>query len=60
MMFSKIKGFPDLRVVTGLMSTRERVGHLLNCAPEKLGFLLRDSVHHAIPPVVVSTRPVCQ
>ncbi|MDF7628027.1 MULTISPECIES: UbiD family decarboxylase [unclassified Pantoea] len=60
MMFNKVKGFPDVRVVTGLMSTRERVGHLLNCPPEKLGFLLKDSVHHAIAPVVTSTKPLCQ
>ncbi|OIV47026.1 3,4-dihydroxybenzoate decarboxylase [Sodalis sp. TME1] len=60
MMFNKIKGFPEVRVVTGLMSTRERVGHLLDCAPEKLGFLLRDSVHLAIAPVLASSAPVCQ
>ncbi|CAM3736671.1 MULTISPECIES: UbiD family decarboxylase [Rahnella] len=61
MMFNTIKGFPGVRVVTGLMSTRERAGYLLNCAPEKLGFLLRDSVKNAIAPVVVDrgTAP-CQ
>lgn len=60
MMFNNVKGFPGVRVVTGLMSTRERVGHLLNCAPEKLGFLLRDSVHHAVAPVLTQEKPLCQ
>ncbi|HEY0207691.1 UbiD family decarboxylase [Acerihabitans sp.] len=61
MMFNTIKGFPGVRVVTGLMSTRERVGHLLNCAPERLGFLLKESVANAIAPVVVGKeKAVCQ
>ncbi|MGE9553720.1 UbiD family decarboxylase [Erwinia amylovora] len=53
MMFNTIKGFPGVRVVTGLMSTRERVGRLLNCPPEKLGFLLKESVKNAVEPVVI-------
>ncbi|NIF23156.1 UbiD family decarboxylase domain-containing protein [Candidatus Pantoea multigeneris] len=54
MMFNQVKGFPGVRVVTGMMATRERVGHLLDCPPEKLGFLLRESVHHAVDPVLTS------
>ncbi|MCX8957081.1 UbiD family decarboxylase [Erwinia psidii] len=53
MMFNTIKGFPGIRVVTGLMSTRQRVGHLLDCPPEKLGFLLKESVKNAVEPVVI-------
>ncbi len=60
MMFNKVKGFPGVRVVTGLMATRERVGHLLDCEPEKLGFLLRDSVKNAIDPVLTQEKPACQ
>ncbi len=61
MMFNNIIGFPGVRVVTGIMSTRERVGHLLNCQPDRLGFLLKDSVSHAITPVVIKDqRAVCQ
>ena len=33
MMFNKVKGFPGVGVVKGLMATRERAGYLLNCAP---------------------------
>ncbi|WP_416262110.1 UbiD family decarboxylase [Gibbsiella quercinecans] len=60
MMFNNVKGFPGVRVVTGLMSTRERVGHLLDCPPEKLGFLLKDAVHHAVAPVLAERAPECQ
>ncbi|ATA18466.1 4-hydroxy-3-polyprenylbenzoate decarboxylase [Gibbsiella quercinecans] len=60
MMFNNVKGFPGVRVVTGLMSTRERVGHLLDCPPEKLGFLLKDAVHHAVAPVLAEQAPECQ
>ncbi len=59
MMFNSIKGFPDTRVVIGLNGSRQRVGQFLNCAPEKLGHLLKESVHNAIAPRVVS-QGVCQ
>ncbi len=53
MMFRSIKGFPDARVVIGMLASRERVGLLLDEKPERLGFLLRDSANHPIPPVEV-------
>ena len=53
MMFNRVKGHPDARVVIGLLASRERVGKLLNCPPEKLGFLLKDSVQNPVKPVVV-------
>lgn len=61
MVFHNIKGFRNTSVAIGLNGSRKRVGHFLNCAPEKLGFLLKDSVKHAIAPVDVSTgNAVCQ
>ena len=53
MMFNKIKGFDDVRVVIGILASRRRVGHLLGCAPDRLGFLLMNSVQNPVPPVVV-------
>lgn len=53
MMFNNIKGHPDAKIVIGMLSSRKRVGYLLNCQPEKLGFLLKDSVNHPIAPVVI-------
>ena len=61
MIFNNVKGHPDARVAIGVLASRERVGHLLNCAPEKLGFLLKDSVNKVIPPVVVGAdQAPCQ
>lgn len=44
MMFNNVKGHPDAKVVIGVLSDRARVAHLLGTTPDKLGFLLRDSV----------------
>jgi len=53
MIFNKVKGYPDFRVVIGLLASRKRVGYLLNCEPKRLGFLLKDAVNHAIAPVTI-------
>lgn len=53
MLFQNIKGHPDAQVVIGLLASRTRVGHLLGCDPKRLGFLLKDSVTHPIPQVVI-------
>ncbi|MFE8047874.1 UbiD family decarboxylase [Brenneria goodwinii] len=53
MVFNKIKNFNDISVAIGLNGSRKRVGEFLNCPPERLGHLLKDSVKNAIPPVVV-------
>jgi gallate decarboxylase subunit C len=60
MMFNTIKGYPDTRVVIGVLGSRERVGRLLGCEPSRLGFLLKDSVQHPLPPVDVSGPALCQ
>lgn len=53
MIFNNVKGHEGARVVTGLLASRTRVGHLLNCEPERLGHLLKESVSNPIPPVVI-------
>lgn len=61
MIFNKVKGYDDVRVAIGLLSTRERAGILLDCEPAKLGFLLRDAVKHAVDPVVIDRKQAkCQ
>lgn len=61
MMFNKVKGFPDFKVVIGLVGSRKRVGHLLGCAPERLGHLLKDAVQHPQAPVEVGPdKAQCQ
>ncbi|TCL02911.1 MULTISPECIES: UbiD family decarboxylase [Sodalis] len=56
MVFNKIKGFDDISVAIGLVGSRKRVGQFLGCAPDKLGFLLRDSVHTPIAPVTIDAK----
>lgn len=61
MMFRRVKGYPDFSVLIGMLSTRRRVGALLGCAPERLGFLLRDAVARPVPPVAFTGSEVpCQ
>lgn len=61
MIFNNIKGFPDSRILIGLLASRKRVGKLLNCDPKRLGFLLKDSVNHPLPPVTIPNEQAkCQ
>lgn len=61
MIFNNIKGHPGAKVVIGLLADRKRVATLLNTKSENLGFLLRDSVKHAVYPVIVGAEKTqCQ
>jgi 4-hydroxy-3-polyprenylbenzoate decarboxylase len=61
MVFNNVTGFPGARVAIGVLSSRKRVGHILGCEPEKLGFLLRDSVNNRIKPVDAAPEEIlCQ
>ncbi|MCD7099658.1 UbiD family decarboxylase [Stenotrophomonas sp. MMGLT7] len=60
MMFNKVKGYPDFRVVIGMLGSRKRVGLLLGADPDKLGFLLKDSVQNVIAPVTVGADKALQ
>jgi 4-hydroxy-3-polyprenylbenzoate decarboxylase len=51
--FNNVKGHPGARVAIGVLASRKRVGYLLDCPPERLGFLLKDSVANPIPPVEI-------
>lgn len=53
MIFNKIKGYDDMRVLIGLLSSRKRVARLFGTTPEKLAFMLKDSVANPIPPVMI-------
>lgn len=54
MMFNNVKGYPGISVAIGLVGSRQRSAKLLGVAPDKLGFLLKDSVQNPIPPVTIS------
>lgn len=53
MMFNKVKGYDDVRVLIGLLCSRERVAGFLNTTPAELGFKLKDAVNTPIAPVMV-------
>ena len=54
MMFNRIKGYGDIRVLVGLMASRKRVAVLLGTPPERLAFRLNEAVSHPIAPVLVT------
>ncbi|WP_067706671.1 UbiD family decarboxylase [Erwinia sp. ErVv1] len=61
MIFNKIKGYDDMRVLIGLLSSRKRVARLFGTTPEKLAFMLKDSVNTPIAPVVIPReKAACQ
>ena len=53
MMFTNIKGFNGARVVIGMVGSRERVAHLLDTTPDRLGFKMNEALSNPIPPVMV-------
>ena len=61
MLFNRVKGFADFRVVTGVLASRRRVGALLGCEPDRLGHLLMNSVKNPLPPVLTQSKHIpCQ
>ncbi len=56
MIFNQVKGHDGARVLIGLLASRERVGLLLGCAPDRLGHWLNQAVSTPIPPVTVSQK----
>ncbi|WP_321893989.1 UbiD family decarboxylase [Paraburkholderia tropica] len=54
MVFNKVKGYDDVRVVIGVLASRQRVAALMGTTPEKVAFLFKDAVASPLPPVVVS------
>ena len=61
MLFQNVKGHPGVRVVTGVMASRKRVGMLLGTPPERLGFRLLEALEKRLDPIVTATpHPPCQ
>ncbi|MCD7947453.1 MAG: UbiD family decarboxylase [Oscillospiraceae bacterium] len=61
LMFNKVNGHPDAKVLIGTLASRKRVALMLETEPEKLGYLLKDSVTKAIDPVVIpNDKALCQ
>lgn len=60
MIFNRVKGHPDARVVIGVLASRKRAAALLGCAQEDLGKLLYQSLANPIAPVMAEGKPACQ
>lgn len=54
MMFNNVKGFPEVRVLTGLMASRKRVGKMFHTDYHTLGQYLNDAVSNPVWPKLVS------
>lgn len=51
MIFSNVKGYPDSKVLVGMLASRKRVGILLDSPPDKLTEKMTDAMNHAIDTV---------
>jgi len=60
MLFNNVKGFPNSRVITGVLASRKRVGLLLGTDYKRLGWHLRNAVKNTLPPVIKEGKAVCQ
>ena len=47
MLFENVKGY-DIPVIVGVLASRERVGIILGCAPDRLPNLLLDAVNNPV------------
>lgn len=54
MMFNRIKGFTDTRVLIGLLASRKRMGLLFHHDYHELGALLNEAVKNPVKPIKVS------
>ncbi|HHJ16683.1 MAG TPA: UbiD family decarboxylase [Gammaproteobacteria bacterium] len=60
MMFENVKGF-DVRVLTGVLASRERTAMLMNSSVERLPFDLLDALENPVAPVTIpAARASCQ
>ena len=61
MIFNKVKGYDDMRVLIGLLSSRQRVARMFNTTSENITNYFREAVNHPINPIVVGKeKAVCQ
>lgn len=53
MLFNNVKGFPDAKVVIGMLASRKRVSQLIGMDEEHLGLEMGKKLQHTIPPVMI-------
>lgn len=60
MIFNRIKGHPQARVVIGVLASRKRVAALLDTPAQELGKKLCRCAQHPLAPVMSEEAPPCQ
>jgi gallate decarboxylase subunit C len=61
MTFNNVKGYPNSRVLVGMMASRERVSLLLGAPTRELGMQMGQAVKTVIPPAIINTKDApCQ
>lgn len=60
MIFNRVKGFSDARVLIGLLSSRQRVAALFGCKKEELPRVIWNCVREPLLPVTVQAPAPCQ
>jgi UbiD family decarboxylase len=61
MIFNRVKGYENVRVLIGLLASRKRVAKILGAEPARLGFLLCDAVSTPVAPVTIPReQALCQ
>ena len=60
MIFNRISGFDDARVLIGLLASRKRVAMLFGCGPKELPKVIYDCVRNPIEPIVTDSAAPCQ
>jgi 4-hydroxy-3-polyprenylbenzoate decarboxylase len=61
MCFNSIKGYPDARVLVGMLASRTRVSRLLGAPSRELGIQMAQARRLVIPPVIIDRdKAPCQ
>jgi 4-hydroxy-3-polyprenylbenzoate decarboxylase len=60
LLFEKVRGYEDMRIVTGVLASRERTALLLGTTMERLPFELLRAVEHPVPATMAEGSAPCQ
>ncbi|MGE1062155.1 UbiD family decarboxylase [Megasphaera paucivorans] len=61
MIFNNVREYPNVKVLIGLLASRNRVAKILDTQPEQLAFLLKNAVLTPMDPITIpQEQAVCQ
>ncbi|UAJ65047.1 UbiD family decarboxylase [Candidatus Schneideria nysicola] len=59
-LFNNIKDYPHIKILIGLLCSRQRIAHLFHTKKEQLAFLLKEALDNPIPPQITTEKGLCQ